>query len=106
MKICKVFISQPMRGLSDEQILANRQKAEEDIANICSIDGIEPYVLNTIFTDELGNGYNPPIFYLSLAIKELAKADLIYFCEGWEKTRGCVIEHDIAKAYGVKIIHE
>ena len=29
-----------------------------------------------------------------------------YFCKGWEKTRGCKIEHDAAVAYGLEIIYE
>lgn len=29
-----------------------------------------------------------------------------YFCKGWEKARGCKIEHDAAVAYGLEIIYE
>lgn len=29
-----------------------------------------------------------------------------YFCKGWENTRGCRIEHEAAKAYGLEIIYE
>lgn len=29
-----------------------------------------------------------------------------YFCKGWENARGCRIEHDAAKAYGLEIIYE
>lgn len=29
-----------------------------------------------------------------------------YFCRGWEQARGCRIEHEAAKSYGLEIIYE
>ena len=29
-----------------------------------------------------------------------------YFCKGWEKARGCRIEHEAATAYGLTILYE
>lgn len=34
------------------------------------------------------------------------KTEAAYFCKGWEKARGCRIEHEAAKAYGLEIIYE
>lgn len=36
----------------------------------------------------------------------LADADVIYFADGWEDARGCVIEHECAIRYGLNIIHD
>lgn len=36
----------------------------------------------------------------------MSKCHAIYFCKGWEETRGCKCEHDVAQAYGMKIIYE
>ena len=30
---------------------------------------------------------------------DMADADLVLFCPNWQEARGCVIEHEIAKAY-------
>ena len=43
-------------------------------------------------------------FYGSIAI--MAKCNAVYFCRGWETARGCKIEHEIAKNYGLSIIYE
>lgn len=33
-------------------------------------------------------------------------ADVIYLCKGWNKTRGCNIEHMCASDYNTKFIFE
>nr|WP_243024751.1 DUF4406 domain-containing protein [Clostridium sp. AF27-2AA] len=30
----------------------------------------------------------------------------VYFCKGWEQTRGGRLEHDAAVAYGLTVIYE
>lgn len=98
----KLFISQPMRGRTDEQILAERKKAVEKAIEIMG----EPVeVLDTYFEDfKLAKGKNIPLQYLSKSISFLAEADVAYFAKGWENARGCKIEHDCAVAYGIKVI--
>ena len=56
----KVLISQPMGGLSTEQIKANREQAVETIiANGCE-------VLDSIFNfDDIENVKNKPLYYLA-----------------------------------------
>ena len=44
--------------------------------------------------------YNEAIYYLSKSIEFIGKADVIYFMKGWEKARGCKIEHEVAAEYG------
>lgn len=36
----------------------------------------------------------------------MANADAVYFMEGWQNARGCVIEHMICEKYGIKILHD
>ena len=74
----KVLISQPMRGLSTEQIKANREQAVEAvIANGCE-------VLDSIFDfEDIENIKNKPLYYLAKSIKLIAEeADAVYFMEG------------------------
>lgn len=43
--------------------------------------------------------------YIVADIKAMLGCDGVYFCQGWERSCGCNIEHDIAmrmKAYGKK----
>lgn len=103
----KVTISQPMRGKTDEEIVETRNKAIIDIEK----QGHE--VVNTLFTDKW---YNPekmiergviniPLVFLAKSVENMSKCDAIYFCEGWDWARGCLIEHHIALTYGLTIIY-
>lgn len=89
----KVMISQPMNGLTDEEIKAVREE-------VIKVINPEWEVLNTLFDIEVDN----PIYYLSKSIEKLAEADVVVFVPGWEKARGCKIEYEIAKAYGKFIL--
>ena len=46
-------------------------------------------------------GVNPPMWYLGASIQLMSKADVAYFCRGWNDARGCKIEFECAEAYGV-----
>ena len=100
----KIFISQPMRGLSDEEILKAREeiliKAEKKIG--------EPVELIDSFIEDYPGEINKhiPVYYLGKSIDFLSQADIAYFGGDWRNARGCKIEHEIAKQYGIKIIEE
>ena len=98
----KVLISQPMKGLSTEQIKINRKQAVETVI----VNGCE--VLDSIFDfDDIENIKNKPLYYLAKSIILIAeKADAVYFMKGWEQARGCVIEHAACLAYGIPIYYE
>lgn len=95
----KLFISQPMRGKTDEEILKERERAIVKAKNVLRED-IE--VLETFF-DDFSKDANP-LEYLARSIQFLAKADIVYFADGWENARGCKIEHECAVEYGIDII--
>lgn len=101
----KVFISQPMEGLTDDEVLKTRNEAKLYLEILVG----EPLEIIDSFIDE--NPINIKddsigIWYLGKSIELLAQADMAYFCDGWDKARGCKIEHEIAKQYGLKIIKE
>lgn len=89
----KVMISQPMNGKSEEQI---RQERDE-LINKIQEEG-DTYI-DTIFQDEVPEGYDIPIYYLAKSIETIAYADKIIFMNGWDKARGCIIEHEVATSY-------
>ena len=100
----KVFISQPMREQTEEAILRTRSEA---VKRVKSMYGEDVEILNSFFDNfNTSNVKNPAITYLSKSISVLAEADIAYFCKGYENTRGCMIEYEIAKAYGIKISKE
>ena len=100
----KLFISQPMRGLKDEEIL----KAREEIRKKAEKEIGEPVELIDSFIKDYPREINKhvPVFYLGKSIQLLSQADIAYFGGDWRNARGCLIEHEVARQYGIKIIEE
>jgi hypothetical protein len=98
----KVFISQPMRGLTDEQILEKRDEIKKDIESKINeeIEFIDSFLED--YPGEINK--HIPVWYLGKSIQLLSQADMVYFGEGWGKARGCKIEYQIAKEYLINII--
>lgn len=104
----KIMISQPMAGKTEEEIKSVREKA----INILEKKGYE--FISSLFTDNWNSEesmirrgvVNKPLHFLSASIEVMSKCHAVYFCKGWENARGCKIEHEIAKAYGLEIIYE
>ena len=95
----KVMISQPMRGKTEEQI------REERKAVIKKFNNMHIEVIDTIFTEEAPESNNAGVYYLGKSIQEMSKADALFMCDGWREARGCRIEHQVAKEYGIKILY-
>ena len=104
----KAMLSQPMAGKSEEEIIAAREKAIKTLKE----KGFE--IVNTLFTDEWYSKekmaergvVQVPLCFLAKSLDNMSKCHAAYFCKGWENARGCKIEHEVAKAYGLKIIYE
>lgn len=98
----KVFISQPMRGKSKEEILAERKKIEQAIR--LKFDDYE--ILDSFFDDfhEARKAKNAALCFLGRSIQLMSFADVVVFAEGWEHARGCAIERMAAKTYGIEIL--
>lgn len=99
----KAMISQPMNGLTDEEIIETKQRAIKYLKDNSYI------VVNTYFDkydDSVIQDLNIPLYYLSQSLLRMSGCDVVYFCKGWENAKGCKIEHEVAKAYGLEIIYE
>lgn len=104
----KAMLSQPMAGRTDEEIIATREKAVKELES----RGYE--VINTLFTDEWHSPEQMkkrgviqiPLCFLAKSLENMSLCHSVYFCDGWENARGCKIEHDTAKEYGLEIIYE
>ena len=95
----KLFISQPMRGKTDDEILKARNEAIEKAKEIY---GMNLEVIDSFFQDAPVEANS--LWFLGKSIELLSKADVVLFVEGWEKTRGCIIEHECAVRYGIPIL--
>lgn len=99
----KAMISQPMNNLTADYILSRRQNAMNTLKNF----GYD--IEDTFFTSDNYISDDTKFFsvaYLAKSIEAMSKCDAVYFCKGWEEARGCKIEHEVAKNYGLAIIYE
>lgn len=95
----KVFVSQPMKGKTDEEILEERNEAVAAAKKKLK-DEVE--LIDSFFCGAPADA--KPAWYLGEAIKMLSTADIVFFAKGWEDARGCKIEHRVALEYGIPII--
>lgn len=97
----KLFISQPMNGKSNEEILAEREKAIKSAERELG----EPVeVIDSYISDAPANA--KPLWYLGKSLELLADADIAFFAKGWGNARGCRIENTAAIEYGIPVIED
>ena len=99
----KAMISQPMAGETDEEIAATRERAT------AKLEAMGYEVVDTLFTEESVDGrgvVQVPLRFLAKSLESMSLCRAVYFCKGWEKARGCRIEHDAAVAYGLEVMYE
>lgn len=97
----KLFISQPMRGKTDEEIKTERVRAIQKAEEILK----EPVeVIDSFFENAPADA--KPLWFLGKSLEVLADADIAYFASGWKEARGCVIEHLSAIKYGIHCIEK
>jgi hypothetical protein len=102
------MLSQPMAGKTEDEIVSTRNKA----IKVLEEKGYQ--IVNTLFTDdwykkdqmEARGVVQIPLCFLAKSLENMSLCHTAYFCKGWEKTRGCRIEHEAAVAYGLEIIYE
>ena len=88
-----------MKGKSDEEIILERETALKEVQKL--FEGhIE--VIDSFFQGAPAGA--KPLWFLGKSLELLSDADIAYFAKGWRDARGCKLEHDAAKAYGIMAI--
>lgn len=95
----KLFISQPMKDKTDEEIMEERTKAVDKAKEIL---GEEVEIVDIFFKDCPHDA--KPLWFLGKSLELLSTSDIVYFAPGWKDYRGCKIEHECAVAYGITIV--
>ena len=88
----KVFISQPMRGLKSVEIEKLRNQIKKAVRNEYGKD------VDFVTADI------KPLTALGVSISVMSTADLVVFAPNWSDARGCMIEHECCRLYGVESI--
>ena len=98
----KIFISQPMKDKTNEQIEAERKRAVETIKKEYFDDDVE--IIDSFFKGAPHDA--KPLWFLGKSFELLSTADVAYFIKGWDKYRGCKMEHTAALEYGIRVVTE
>lgn len=98
----RLFISQPMRSMTDEEILLTRAKAVESARSYL---GEEVEVIDSFFQN-IPNIENADLWCLGESLKLLATADVAYFAKDWERCLGCKIENQCAIESCIPVIED
>ncbi len=114
MKEIKVFVSQPMQGLSLAEVQEKRTEVLERVGKALEEKGLTDFSLNPInaiirgvsIEDEcrmevlgLDPENTPRTWWLGQAIQEMAAADLFVFCPQWFSAKGCNVERKVCDMY-------
>lgn len=121
----KLFISQPMNGLTENEILSQRADIiakirvfPENLHKCLKRAGLEEkmisYILGNTIEIEVVNPVgraNAPenagrLWFLGQAIADMEKADLVIFAEGYSSANGCLAERRVAELYCIPFIDE
>lgn len=103
LKNIKVFISQPMKNKTNDEILKER----ECIKTIATkyIHFIYGKKNKIIFIDSFQkNKKGKPLYLLGESLKMLSEADMAFFPVNYEEYRGCNIEYKCAEEYGIRVV--
>lgn len=95
----KIFISQPMRDKTDEQIEKERNDAIEHVKKVLDED-VE--VIDSFFKGAPHDA--KPLWFLGKSFELLSTADMAVFIGDWYKYRGCKMEYEACKEYGIETI--
>ena len=97
----KLFISVPMKGRTDEAIKASIEKMHK-IAE--ATVGEELEVIPSFIEGEPPKDAREGVWYLGKSIQMLAEADYMAITDLYYSFKGCEIENDVARSYGIKQI--
>lgn len=97
----KIFISQPMKGRSDQEIIKERQELEEFAKQVFPDSKEKIEVINSFY--QQAPVTKNPLWYLGKSLEYLSEADAVFFAPSWGNTRGCKIELMSCLLYNIPV---
>lgn len=99
----KVFISQPMRGKTNEEIKAERKRL---IGKAREHYGADIEVVDSFFEAPPEDAPEDarPLWYLGKALQLMSTAQALVLPRGWEWYSGCMVENLAATMYLLDIL--
>lgn len=106
----KIYISLPISGYPIEERVAYanmvRNNLIEVISQTCGFLGRKKNLRVVTPFDICPEPDKPYSYYMGKDIEALLECDAIYLCEGWQNSKGCMAEFEVARIYGKEIMFE
>lgn len=101
MKTKRIYVSLPISGhdLDERKAEAEHIKSKLNFCGLSIIEVITPF-------DVCPEADKPYSYYMGKDIEALLECDAIFLCKGWQNSKGCMAEFEIARIYGKQIIFE
>ena len=101
----KAFISTPMSDRSPEEIQESLRRAAEYLKKK-GYTAASSYDPDGIYNAAKEGIKNPSLYMLGKSFVIMSDCDAVFFCRGWDHSRGCKLEFEAAFDYGLDIYHE
>lgn len=99
MNKIKIMLSSPMAGKTKEEINNERDKMADLLFDYYDDNCvIKATVIKNHEEKSALECFSESIFFMS-------QVDVLAMGFGWENARGCKLEHQIAKAYGLSVVY-
>lgn len=93
----KLYISLPITGY---QLSERKEYAEIMKRQLALVFPDHEVITPFDICPEEGKPYS---YYMGKCIEVLITCDIVKFCNGWERSKGCMAEFEVAKIYGKEI---
>ena len=94
----RVFISQPMGGLSELGIEQLRSRILDWAPRVI---GMDECLVEIPKMAKWQADSSHPVYCLGHSIQDMSRANVVIFAPGWDKARGCLVENAVCKAYKI-----
>lgn len=106
----RIYVSLPISGcpINQRKEYAYRVKRELECGHYAGWGYFKDEDETQIVTpfDVCPEPDKPYSYYMGKDIEALLECDAIYLCEGWQNSKGCMAEFEVARIYGKEIIFE
>ena len=107
MKRKRIYISIPISGHDLEEVKAKARDIRErllwDVFELKKGQN-RPDVITQF--DVCSEPDKPYSYYTGKDIEALLECDAIYLCSGWQNSKGCMAEFEVARIYNKQILFE
>ena len=100
-KTVKVFVSQPMRGKTNEEIMKERERVKDVVKRLYPLHIVKVEILDSFIKNS-----NSSLETFIRGLNKMYEADLVYFVKGFKEYKGCKLEFEIATQYNARMAVE